>query len=188
MHSPLTLTHSYRRPAIQVFFFPSLHSYYLFCCSPFSHPLGKWCYFLGVSEYTFWWQQNGSGYSLQLLRHSCGYRSSLCVHRGEAAVMWSWHLMRTVDGGGGGSWNITVRLLEGLKASTWRLILLSSLPLTFSPPSLSHAQIVSDSCQWFPVMPTRLHRFHPLFHLRRSWPPSLVLLSLHLTPLDNERF
>lgn len=57
------------------------------------------------------------------------------------------------------SWKITVRLLEGLKASSRRLTQLLSLPLTFSPPSLSHGQIISDCCSWFPVMSTRLRCF-----------------------------
>lgn len=37
-----------------------------------------------------------------------------------------------------GSWKITVRLLEGLNASSRRLTQLLSLPLTSSPPHLRH--------------------------------------------------
>lgn len=127
----------------------------------FSHPLRKLCYFLWISEYMHWRQKNWSGYNLQ---QDSSNRCSTSVQLPFLSLCSQRNVELIPDEGSGlggkkkrGYWKITVRLLEGLKASSRRLMQLLSLPLTSSPPSLSHAQIISDYCSWFPVMTTRVH-------------------------------
>lgn len=152
---------------IQVFFFfPSLHSYYLFRCSPFFTSSRK--NYVIFSEYLN--ICTGVNKTDQATICSKSPPTSTSVQLPFLSLWTQRNVELIPDEGSGlggkkkkrGSWKITVRLLEGLKASSRRLMQLSSLPLTFSPPSLSHAQIISDCCSWFDYTPSLLFLWYTL--------------------------